>query len=143
MQPNPNSGGKPVAAEPVLEVLDDLVPAELNGAAWTACSGKRWYFGHGSNSGDWGRFWKLDLDGDSALNAIWDHLRPRCEALAGAPLRVVRQYANGHTYGLGGHPHLDDDRPGTFTLLYYPNPEWKDTWEGETVFLDRSGEISF
>src|SRR5579872_4144695 len=135
MQPNPSS-------EPVLEILENFVPEPLHSAAWEACSGKRWYFGHGSHEGDWSRFWKMDLDGDSAFNAIWEHVRPRCEAIAGAPLRVIRQYANGHTYGLGGQAHLDDDVPGSYTLLYYPNPEWKDGWDGETVFFDEAGEIA-
>jgi hypothetical protein len=134
MSPNPS--------EPVLEVIDDLVPNELHAAAWAICAGKGWYFGHGSHPGDWSRFWKMDLDGDAVFNAIWEQVRARCEALAGAQLRVVRQYANGHTYGLGGQPHLDDTLPGSYTLLYYPNPEWKDGWEGETVFYDPSGEIS-
>src|SRR5580704_18721910 len=128
-------------SEPVLEIIDDLVPSELHAAAWAICAGKGWYFGYGSRADDWGRFWKMDLDGDAVFNAIWEQVRPRCEALAGAPLRVVRQYANGHTYGLGGQPHLDDTVPGSYTLLYYPNPEWKDGWEGETVFFDPSGEI--
>jgi SM-20-related protein len=129
-------------AEPLIEVIEDLAPAPLHAAAWTTCSGKGWYFGHGSNTGGWSRFWKMDLDGEAAFNAIWEHVRPRCERLAGAPLRVIRQYANGHTYGLGGEPHRDDQRPGTFTLLYYPNPEWKDGWDGETIFYDQSGEIA-
>jgi SM-20-related protein len=129
-------------SEPLLEVIEDLVPADLQRAAWTVCSSQRWYFGHGSHEGDWSRFWKMDLDGDGTFNAIWEHVRPRCEALAGAPLRVIRQYANGHTYGLGGQPHLDDDRPGCYTLLYYANTEWKDGWEGETVYFDAAGEIA-
>jgi SM-20-related protein len=130
------------AAGPLIEILEDLAPAPLHAAAWAACSGKGWYFGHGSNTGGWSRFWKMDLDGDAAFNAIWEHVQPRCEALAGAPLRVIRQYANGHTYGLGGEPHFDDQRAGTFTLLYYLNPEWKDGWDGETIFYDQSGEIA-
>jgi hypothetical protein len=138
MPQNPNSE----APEPLLEVLDDVAPAPLHAAAWATCSGKKWYFGHGSNDRDFSRFWKMDLEGDSAFNALWEHVRPRCEALAGASLRVVRQYANGHTYGLGGNPHWDDKRPGTFTFLYYPNPEWKGDWDGETVFYDPSGEIA-
>jgi SM-20-related protein len=129
--------------EPVLEVLDNAAPADLHAAAWTVCTGKQWYFGHGSTAGDWSRFWKLDLDADPTFVALWEHLRPRCEALAGGPLRVIRQYANGHTYGLGGQPHTDDERAGCFTLVYYPNPEWKDGWDGETVFHDRAGEIFF
>jgi hypothetical protein len=83
----------------------------------------------------------MDLEGDTAFDAIWEHIRPRCEALAGGPLRVIRQYANGHTYGLGGQPHADDHRPGSYTLLYYPIQEWNDGWDGETVFFDEHGEI--
>jgi SM-20-related protein len=136
MQPNPEPEVRPPA--PLLEILDDLVPADLHAAAWARCAGAGWYFGHGSKTGDGSAFWKMDLESDAAFDAIWQRARPRCEELAGTPLRVRRQYANGHTYGLGGRPHQDD---GAFTLLYYPNPEWKDGWEGETVFYDPSGEI--
>lgn len=55
---------------------------------------------------------------------------------------MVRQYANGHTYGQGGRPHRDDERSDTYTLLYYPVPEWRPEWEGETVFYDQRGEIA-
>jgi len=130
MPPNP---------ETLIEILDDLVPAELHAAAWKRCSGAGWYYGHGSNPGDGSAFWKMDLESDPAFDAIWQQVRPRCEQLAGTSLRVRRQYANGHTYGLGGKPHKDD---GEFTLLYYPNLEWKDGWDGETVFYNRSGEIA-
>jgi hypothetical protein len=138
MRPNPDSGPSKNAS--LLEILDDLVPAELHAAAWARCAGAGWHYGHGSNPGDGSAFWRMDLESDPAFDGIWEHMRPRCEALAGAPLRVLRQYANGHTYGLGGRPHKDD---GEFTLLYYPNPEWKDDWEGETVFSDPTGEIYF
>jgi SM-20-related protein len=128
--------------EPILEVLEELAPAELHARACDVCRGKGWYFGHGSHEGDSLPFWKMDLEGDPALDAIWQGARERCEGLAGGPLRVIRQYANGHTYGLGGKPHPDDVRPGSFTLLYYPMLEWKDGWDGETVFLDEHGEIA-
>lgn len=104
--------------------------------------GKGWHFGHGSVEGESPRFWRMDLEGDAAFQAIWELVRSRCEKLAGGPLRVVRQYANGHTYGLGGETHVDDSKPGNFTLLYYPNPEWHDGWDGETVFYDAAGEIA-
>jgi SM-20-related protein len=129
-------------AQPALEVLEDLAPAELHARAWDVCMGKGWYFGHASHGGDSARFWKLDLDGDPVFDAIWQQARARCEAIAGAPLRVIRQYANGHTYGLGGKPHLDDVRPGSFTLLYYPMQDWDSGWDGETVFLEPDGEIA-
>ncbi len=136
MQPKPSA----LSPEPFLESLDGLVPEKLHAAAWSRCAGAGWYFGHGSNAGDGSAFWKMDLESDSAFDAIWEHVRPRCEALVETSLRVRRQYANGHTYGLGGRPHKDD---GEFTLLYYPNPQWKDGWDGETLFFDATGEISF
>jgi SM-20-related protein len=126
----------------LLRVLDDAVPAELHAAAWTVCTGARWAFGHRSHDERAPPFWKMDLDGEPAFDAVWAALRPTCEGLVGAPLRVLRQYANGHTYGLGGEPHRDDVRPGTYTLLYVPMPDWKLGWDGETVFFDARGEVA-
>ncbi len=128
--------------EPLLEVIEGLAPAALFEEACKLSSAKGWYYGHASNAGDGGRFWKMDLDGIAVFDAIWKTARERCEAMAGGPLQVLRQYANGHTYGLGGQPHVDDVRPGSFTLLFYPLAEWKDEWEGETVFYDEHGEIA-
>jgi SM-20-related protein len=142
MQPSLKTGERHDAPQPLIEILENMAPPALHAAAWATCLGKGWHFGHGSNEGAWFRFWKMDLENDPAFTAIWEHARPRCEALAGAPLRVIRQYANGHTYGLGGEPHVDDVNPGAYTLLYYPNPEWKDGWEGETVYYDESMEIA-
>jgi SM-20-related protein len=128
--------------QPLLEILEDLAPSELHARACNVCTGEGWFFGHATHDGDAARFWKLDLDGDPTFDAIWEQVKERCEAMAGAPLRVIRQYANGHTYGLGGKPHVDNDRPGSFTLLYYPMEEWPSDWDGETVFLDPDGDIA-
>ncbi len=147
MPPSPNTAPADrttteKARRPLLEVLDNVATPELFAQACGVCQGKNWFYGHGSNNGDGSSFWKMDLDGNVAFDAIWEHVRPRCEVLAGVRLRVIRQYANGHTYGLGGRPHRDDHRPGTFTFLYYPMPEWKDEWDGETVYFDDMGEIA-
>lgn len=126
----------------LIEIIDDLASEALFTEACGTCAGKGWYFGNRSNDAHDLPFWKMDLEGVPAFDAIWQAARPLCEELAGRKLRVVRQYANGHTYGLGGQPHRDDDRDGTFTLLYYPMPEWKPEWQGETVFHDENtGEI--
>jgi SM-20-related protein len=87
-------------------------------------------------------FWKMDLDGEPAIDAVWKHARETCAGLAGAELEVARVYANGHTYGQGGRPHQDDNRPGAYTLLWYPMPEWRHDWDGETVFFEPGGEIA-
>src|SRR5215471_13746161 len=93
--------------EPVLHIIDDLVPQELFAEAAKLSAAKGWYFGHGSHGRDEGRFWKIDLEGVPVFDAIWHHVKERCAQMAAAPLRVLRQYANGHTYGLGGRPHFD------------------------------------
>ena len=125
----------------LIEIIEGLASEALFKEACDICAGKTWYFGNQSSDEHAMPFWKMDLDGVPAFDAIWQAARPHCEKLAGRKLRVVRQYANGHTYGLGGQPHRDDDREGTFTLLYYPMPEWKLEWQGETVFHDETGEI--
>lgn len=129
-------------AKPLIRVIPKLAPPELHKAVWRSCMQKRWYFGNQSVTEDAGiPFWKMDLDGDPAVTRLWQHSQAGCEKAAGRSLRVVRQYANGHTYGLGGRPHADDPREGTFTLLYYPMPVWKPDWEGETLFYDARGEV--
>jgi len=131
-----------MAEEAILHLLDGLVPDALRARAWEAVSAKRWYFGNQSVGPDDPGFWKMDLDGDPAIDAVFAAARSRCEELSGGPLAVIRQYANGHTYGLGGQAHADDPRPGHFTFLYYPMPEWNPDWGGETVFHHQGGEIA-
>jgi SM-20-related protein len=127
---------------PILQILDDFAPDQIRARAWDAVCENRWYFGHQSTpEGQFG-FWKMDLESNHATDRLWKLARPRCEAIASGSLIVLRKYANGHTYGLGGDVHVDDARPGTFTLLYYPMPTWKPEWGGETVFHDRNGEIA-
>lgn len=84
----------------------------------------------------------MDLDGHPDVDVLWQSVRGRCESLTGTSLRVLRQYANGHTYGLGGRTHVDAAEPDHFTLLYYPMPSWEPGWGGETVFHRNSGEIA-
>src|SRR6185437_4703953 len=142
MQLSPNRQTDNSAQEPSLEVLEDLVPTTLHAAAWAECQSAKWRFGHGSTRDNPAQFWTMDLQDNPVFDEIWRHAQPRCEAIAGSRLRVIRQYANGHTFGLGGGVHADDLRPGTFTLLYYPNPQWKNGWDGETAFYDSSGEVT-
>jgi hypothetical protein len=128
-------------SRPVLSLMQNVAPAPLQKAVWQAVQEKRWYFGNQSNEQGAIPFWKMDLDDSKPLTRLWEHLQPACEKQAGRALKVVRQYANGHTYGQGGQPHMDDLREGCFTLLYYPMPEWRPAWEGETMFVDKKGEV--
>jgi SM-20-related protein len=125
----------------IIQYLPELAPEPLRRDLWEACIEKRWYFGNVSVGGTAVPFWKMDLDDCAAATRVWEHAKARCEQLSGFALKVVRQYANGHTYGQGGQPHRDDERPGAYTLLYYPMPEWRPEWEGETMFVDERGEV--
>jgi SM-20-related protein len=124
----------------VIQFLPQLASEALHREVWQACEARSWRFGSRSDP-DAPPFWNMDLADCAPVTRLWEHARPRCEQIAGRGLRVVRQYANGHTFGQGGRPHRDDTRPGTFTLLYYPMLEWRPEWEGETVFVDERSEV--
>lgn len=130
------------AREAIIQVLDGVFAPEECQRAIDAVAQKRWYFGNSSVGAGEPGFWKMDLDGDAAIDALWAAVRGRCEELTGSSLRVLRQYANGHTYGLGGRTHVDDTKPGYYTLLYYPMASWEPAWAGETVFHRTNGEIA-
>lgn len=51
--------------------------------------------------------------------------------------RLIRCYANGHTYGNEGTLHTDTDDPYNYTSIYYPHSEWFPNWAGETVFFNQ------
>lgn len=72
------------------------------------------------------------------LGALWTRLQT--ELLPGHAL--VRCYANAHTFGIEGYPHVDSRKPGNYTTIFYLNPQWKPEWAGETVFLNDLGDIA-
>ncbi len=127
-----------------ITVLNDLSTEQQRAEIWQYCMTDNWQFGHGSfddrgaNNID---FWKMEMDDVASVDQFWLSVKPKCDELASGDLTVIRQYANGHTYGQGGQPHLDDQRSGCYTLLYYPMPVWKDAWDGETVFYKDDGEV--
>lgn len=51
--------------------------------------------------------------------------------------RLIRCYANGHTYGSDGTVHTDTTLPQTYTCVYYPHQAWNPDWGGETMFFMR------
>jgi SM-20-related protein len=69
------------------------------------------------------------------IHALWRHL-----AGSGGPLqshRLIRCYANGHTYGSDGTTHTDSKLPGTYTCVYYPHQNWHPDWGGDTVIFNQ------
>ena len=127
--------------KPIIQLIQKLAPKELHGDIWNECMTKNWYFGNNSGETDMVSFWKMDFENNDAINRLWLHAKPHCEKIVKRNLKVIRQYANGHTYGLGGQAHQDDVEEGTYTLLYYPMLVWQNKWEGETLFFAQNGEV--
>ncbi len=126
----------------IFKIMDQFAPPELHRAIWANCMEKNWYFGN--QSIDFSPdipFWKMDLEQAVSVNRLWLIAKEICEETVGHPLRVVRQNANGQTYGQNGRKHADDAREGCPTLLYYPMPQWNAEWEGETIFFNAQGDI--
>ena len=71
------------------------------------------------------------------IAAVWTRLKEF--HLKGHAL--VRCYANQHTYGVEGAPHIDSREDGNYTTILYIVPEWKAEWAGETVFFNDEGDI--
>ena len=71
------------------------------------------------------------------LRDLW--LKLKAEVLPGHAL--VRCYANAHTFGVEGYPHIDSRTEGNYTTICYVNPMWRPEWAGETVFFNDVGDI--
>jgi SM-20-related protein len=71
------------------------------------------------------------------IHRIWEQLRQ--EFLAGH--KLLRVYANAHTFGLEGGIHRDN-APGEniVTTLVYAHALWPVPWGGETVFYSQDHE---
>jgi len=54
------------------------------------------------------------------------------------PIELNRVHCNNHPYGDLQYAHVDLT-PG-LTSLYFANAEWREEWQGETIFYDRAGE---
>lgn len=130
------------AAPSLIHAFGQVASAELHQQLWQVFLGSGWRYGSQTDPQSPGQpFWHMDLTGCAPAAALWQDIQARCEGEVGQRLRVIRQYANGHTFGQGGKPHTDDHRPGCYTLLYYPMLEWQLGWEGETLFYSTAGNI--
>ncbi len=80
----------------------------------------------------------LDHEAHGPIRDLWLQLKEN--VLSGHGL--VRCYANAHTFGIEGYPHIDTRTPGNYTTICYINPMWKPEWAGETVFFNDLGDIA-
>jgi SM-20-related protein len=148
---------------PRVGIKDDVLPEgqrrELNEYLHTGGGDAGWQFGWKSaGKADQFAFWHRHFAGYRPGDG--DHEAYDCEVeLAAFPLvhamwrqlksepplqrhRLIRCYANGHTFGSDGSLHTDTGLPDTFTTIYYPHKHWWPNWGGETVFFnDTKDEI--
>jgi SM-20-related protein len=139
------------------QIDDDVVPRDLLAEVRNVIGGLGFRYGWRSNVdlkdsfGHW-NFQILQADRNSTEDQshalallpapltvfaqFWEWLR--AAKYPGAAL--LRCYANQHTYGTGGFPHTDADRPGEFTTVLYVNSEWRREWGGPTLIWDEEGE---
>ena len=113
-----------------------------------------WYFSQTSTTGGNQKvndptvptFWytEFDMKKDKVVSDVWDEMYSVIQTedtLGSLELEVVRTYGNGQTYGLNGQLHTDDERPNTWTALYYAvEDDWDVEWHGETYFYDDDKE---
>ena len=103
-----------------------------------------WQYGHWKSDKNkvgyhWTRFGgKTDEEiienGFDWLLPIWDTFKQKYDFEE--KYRVddyVRIYMNAHTFGIEPNIHYDD---GDFTMIYYPNMNWKPEWGGGTYIYD-------
>ena len=74
-----------------------------------------------------------------SLKNAWDYIQTTY--FPGA--RLLRCYANSHTYGVEGYPHTDSDRPNEKTMVIYCNRVWRREWGGETVIYGDNDNIIY
>ncbi len=75
----------------------------------------------------------------SPVLKLWESFQPN--VLPEHPV-LIRCYANGYTFGNDGYIHQDSNAAEDMTAIVYLNRNWNPNWGGETVLLDKDGEIS-
>ena len=122
-----------------IKVFDDVFDPGIASEIWHLLQRPRWSFTGGSATG--GRFWHMEkLEEDSFFTEKL--FKIICEKSLNAEMsnyKIIRCYANGQTANQNGTAHSDDDADNTYTLLYYPNPEWDLRWNGALFFLNHMG----
>lgn len=132
---------------------ENIFPEELFRKIADRVDHGRWHYGWKSNrsmeSGHWnqdyapgGTAWNsLDIAPAIAcptIRAAWDHVKTTMFPDA----RLIRCYANGHTYGTEGFWHTDSHRPQDISIVIYLNPTWDPQWAGDTLIKLEDGSVT-
>lgn len=130
--------------------IDGLFPVDLANDLLAELERGRWSHGWRSNSAMGYGHWNIDLARGETWNGLdvsarlqdpfaraWQFIR--ANVLPGH--RLIRCYANAHTYGVEGYPHTDSIRPEDITIVAYMNRTWKREWAGETVIFEGDNTV--
>ncbi|MBC3197167.1 DUF6817 domain-containing protein [Pseudomonas poae] len=80
----------------------------------------------------------FELEHGEVLTKVWLQLKDTL--LKGHQL--VRFYANAHTYGVEGYPHIDNRTDNNYSTVLYLNPEWDIEWAGETIIANEFKDVT-
>ena len=133
------------------KTVDNILPEELHAGCNVVIGSRGWKFGWSSNPSKPSRHWNMDFTKANTLNGLevyhelpteikeaWLHIRNT--QLNGH--RLVRCYANAHTYGTEGYKHEDGLRDGDTTVVVYMNSEdWNVDWGGETQVYENGETV--
>ncbi len=139
-----------------ISVIDDALSPADHDAVFKHVSSPTWDYGWRSNAKGGGspflhkhyagslRPDHLEKPYDCAAELAKAHplLASMWATLHGSHLaghRLVRCYANAFAYGMEGTLHTDCVADHGYTSVYYPAPEWRADWGGETVFFNLAG----
>ena len=111
----------------LIEVHDDFFAPEIQADILDLLERPKWGLTGGRPPNT---FWHMDdLEEEPFFR---DYLFSLICSKLGRTFEIERVYANGQTSLQYGAPHQDD---GDVTFLYYPNPEWKYSWNGSLLFV--------
>lgn len=93
-------------APSLIQAFSGVASNELNAQLWKVFLGTGWRYGSQTDPQSPGQpFWHMGLTNCAPATALWQGIQARCEGELVHRLRVIRQYANSHTFGQGGIMH--------------------------------------
>lgn len=132
----------------MIKVKDDIIDSKLLDKALAYINTANWSYGWPSNTDMPYGHWNADFTHTTknnptdvssrvpaALLPIWEQVN---NEFFGGQAKLVRCYANRHTFGTEGYIHTDTQRKEDQTCVVYMDKVWEPDWGGETAFYDEN-----
>lgn len=131
----------------MISIRDDAVDTELLDKAMYFINKANWSYGWPSNKEMPFGHWNVDFTNTTKTNPtdvtprlppvlmpIWKAVN---KEFFNSQAKLVRCYANRHTFGTEGYIHTDTERDEDHTCVVYLDKEWDPNWGGETSFYSK------